>query len=217
MKITPEMKKQLLIVISCLLSFSLSAQQDPEAMKVLSDFSKKAKSAPSVSIDFSLVTNDSRDGSITEIEGSAIISGDKYKLILPDNSVWADGKTIWSYLPEVNEVTITEADPDDESFISKPSLLFSLYNEGYKIRLIEQTVKEWVIDLYPEDISGNLMRIRLKIGKSSHDLKSAEYKTKDGINITLYPQKYDLTFKPTGDYFTFNPASYKGIEVVDMR
>jgi outer membrane lipoprotein carrier protein len=221
MKRISEMKKIspiLLLAISTLaLTLSLSAQKDPAAVKVLTDFSKKASSAPSVKIDFTLVTDDSQEGTSETISGSAVISGDKYVLDLPDNKVWSDGKTVWSYLPDVNEVTITEPDPDDKSFASKPSLLFSLYEEGYKIRLLEQTAKEWVIDLYPEDISVNMIRIRLRIGKSALDLKSAEYRTKDGITVTLTTSKYDLTYKPDKDYFVFDPAGYKDIDVIDMR
>lgn len=217
MKNPIEMKKQSLILLFCMLAYNVIAQQDPEAMKVLSEFSKRATSAPSVSIDFSLVTNDSSNGDISTMEGSVILRGDRFMLTLPENSVWSDGKTVWSYLPDINEVTITENDPDDDSFMSKPSLLFTMYKEGYKVRLIDQTTKEWIIDLYPEDISGEMIRMRLKIGKSGYSLVSAEYKTKEGITVTLDSQKYDITFKPGADFFTFKPADHKGIEVIDMR
>jgi len=219
MRRTSKMKKTGIIFSLIALTFTLSlpAQKDPEAVKVLTDFSRKASSAPSVKIGFTLVTDDSREGTTEKVPGSAVISDDKYVLDLPDNKVWSDGKTVWSYLPDVNEVTITEPDPEDKSFASKPSLLFSLYKEGYKIRLVEQTAREWVIDLYPEDINVNMIHIRLKIGKSDLDLESAEYRTKDGITVTLTTDKYDLSFRPGSGYFTFDPAGHKGVEVVDMR
>ncbi|HSO77163.1 MAG TPA: outer membrane lipoprotein carrier protein LolA [Bacteroidales bacterium] len=211
------MKKQSLILAFCLLTFAVTAQQDPEAMKVLSEFSKRATTAPSVSIDFNLVTDDSRSGDVSDMEGSVVLWGDRFMLRLSENSIWSDGKTVWSYLPDINEVTITENDPDDDSFMSKPSLLFTMYQEGYKVRLIEQTPKDWVIDLYPEDISGDMIRMRLKIGKVDYSLRGAEYKTKEGITITLDTQKYDLAFKPAADVFTFKPSEHKGVEVIDMR
>ena len=211
------MRKQTVILLLSLLTLTLSAQKDPEALQVLSDFSRKATEAPSVSIEFRLITNDSKESDVTTMSGSAIISGDKYKLELDDYNIWTDGSIVWNYLPDANEVTITETDPDDESFITRPSLLFTLYEEGYKIRLVEQTTNEWVIDLYPEDIASDLIRIRLKIGKAQYDLNGAEYKTKDGITMTLIADKYDLTFKPAADFFTFNPTDHKGIDVIDMR
>lgn len=206
-----------LLALTFTLTLPLPAQKDPEAVKVLTDFSRKASSAPSVKIGFTLVTDDIQEGTTETISGSAVISGDKYVLDMPDNKVWSDGKTVWSYLPDVNEVTITEPDPEDKSFASKPSLLFSLYKEGYKIRLLEQTAREWVIDLYPEDINVSTIHIRLKIGKSDLDLKSAEYRTKDGITVTLKTDKYDLSFRPGSGYFTFDPAGYKGVDIIDMR
>jgi outer membrane lipoprotein carrier protein len=207
----------LILFLALLLPFITNAQKDPEAMKVLTDFSKKATEAPSVSITFKLITNDTKESSIDTISGSIILSGDKYNLQLPDNSVWSDGKTSWSYMKDVNEVTIITPDPLASSFTSKPSLLFSLYKEGYKVRLIEETDRVWTIDLYPEIITNNLIRIRLKIGKLSYDLKSAEYKTKDGIIISLVPEKYDLTRKPEQGIFVFDTSKYKGVEIIDMR
>ena len=211
------MKKISLVLILSLFTLALASQKDPVAVRVLDDFSKKAAAASSVKLSFSVVTTDTQEGGTTTLDGTAVISGDRYRITLPDNEVWADMTAVWSYLPDVNEVTITEPDPDDDSFISRPSLLFTMYEEGYKIRLIEETTSEWIIDLYPEDIDVSLMRIRLEIGKSRYDLKSAEYKTKDGITVTLTADSYDLTFKPGKDYFTFNPADYKGVDIIDMR
>lgn len=195
----------------------LSAQKDPEAVRVLTEFNKKATSAPSVKIEFTVDAEDTREGDITTVSGSAVIAGDRYRVTTDDNIIWADGKAVWNYLPDVNEVTITDPDPDEGSFMAKPSLLFSFHEKGYKVRMLEQNAKEWVIDLYPEDLNVNLVRIRLKIGKTLYDLRSAEYRTKDGMALTLTADKYDLTFRPAPGYFTFNTSDYKGVEVIDMR
>jgi outer membrane lipoprotein-sorting protein len=211
------MKKKSLILLLSIFTLMLSAQKDPEAVKVLAEFSRIASSAPSVTIDFTVDAIDTKEDDITTVSGSAVISGDSYRVTLDDNILWADGKAVWNYMPDVNEVTITEPDPGDESFMAKPSLLFSMHEKGYKVRLLEQNTKEWVIDLYPEDLNVSLVRIRLKIGKTLHDLRSAEYKTKDGMTVMLTAEKYNLTFRPPTGYFVFNPADYKGVDVIDMR
>lgn len=211
------MKKKSLIFLLSLVTLMLSAQKDPEAVKVLAEFSRISSSAPSVTIDFTVDANDTKEGDLTSLTGSAVISADSYRVTLEENIIWSDGKAVWNYLTDVNEVTITEPDPDDESFMAKPSLLFSMYEKGYKVRMLEQNATEWVIDLYPEDLNVNLVRIRLKIGKSLYDLRSAEYKTKDGMTVTLKAEKYNLTFRPPAGYFTFNSADYKGVDVIDMR
>jgi outer membrane lipoprotein carrier protein len=205
------------IIITLLFPVALNAQQDPAAMAVLSDFSKKATEAPSISIAFKLITNDAKENSIDTIAGSVMISGDRYKLVMPGNTVWSDGITSWSYLDDANEITITANDLKEKSFIAKPSLLFSMYKEGYKVRLIEDAAKYWVVDLYPDKLDNNLVRIRLRIGKPLYDLKSAEYKTKDGMLITLVSDKYDLAFRPESGSFTFDTSKYKSADVIDMR
>ena len=60
-----------------------------------------------------------------------------------------------------------------------------MYKNGYKCRLIEEKADSYIIDLYPEDIKSDLLRVRLSIGKSLLNLKTLEYKKRDGVIITL--------------------------------
>jgi outer membrane lipoprotein-sorting protein len=75
----------------------------------------------------------------------------------------------------------------------------------------------WVIDLYPEDIKSDIIRVRLTIGKTLTDLRRLEYKRDDGVVLTIFVSEYDLKYKPDQDTFIFNPEKYKGVEVIDMR
>ena len=211
------MKQTGSVILLALLSVTVAAQKDPEAVRVLTEFSRKATSAQSVKIDFDITAYDAQEDEETEMSGNAVIKGDSYRLTLPDNLIWNDGKAVWNYTPEAKEVAVTAPDPSDESFIARPSLLFSMHEKGYKVRLIGQDASEWIIDLYPEDININLVRIRVSVGKGLYDLRSAEYRTKEGMTVTITVKKYDLSFRPPAGYFTFNTADYKGVEVIDMR
>jgi outer membrane lipoprotein-sorting protein len=194
-----------------------AGQTDPEATRVLDKFSATALSASSVSIKFSMVNVNLAENSKDTVKGNLQMLRDQYRLELPDNITWFNGSTSWNYLIREKEVTITKPDRKDDSFFSKPSSLFTMYKKGYKTRLIEDTGSRWIIDLYPEDVSTDLMRIRLTIGKSLNDLISAEYKKKDGVVIYIIVAEYDLKKKPDPGAFTFDIKKYKGVEVVDMR
>lgn len=206
-----------LLSFTIILSVSASGQTDPQALKVLDSFSAKATGAPSVSMKFTLVTVDQAENNTDTLKGSVILSGDKYRLELPDNIVFFNGQSSWSYLPNEKEVTVTNVDKEDDSFMSKPSSVFTLYKSGYKSRMVEETATSYIVDLYPEDIKSELIRIRLTIGKSMLDLKDLEYKRRDGITATLHVQEYNLKVKPSADTFTFPKEKYKGVEIVDMR
>ena len=195
----------------------VAGQNDPAAVKILDRFSEKSVAAPSVSMKFELVTVNQMDNSNESIKGSIILSKNKYRLELPDNITWFNGETVWSYLIAEKEVTINKADKRDNSFQNRPSTIFSMYKEGYKCRLIEDKPDLVTIDLYPEDIKSEHLRVRLIIGKALLDLKSLEYKKRDGIVITLNVLSYDLNQKPEPNSFIYPQSVYKGAEVIDMR
>jgi outer membrane lipoprotein carrier protein len=205
------------ILFFILLSAGINAQSDQESIKILDRFSNNALKSPSVSMKFNLITLNQAENTKDTLQGSVIISKDKYKLDLPDNIIWFNGAISWSYLPAEKEVTITKADRKDNSFQSRPSQIFSMYKKGYKTRLVEEKSDSYIVDLYPEDIKGEMLRVRLAIGKSLQNLISLEYKKRDGTIITLKVKEYDLKLVPTADTFVFHPENYKGVEVVDMR
>jgi outer membrane lipoprotein carrier protein len=209
----------LILNISLLVIVSLNAtgQADQEVMNILDKFSASATKAPSVSIKFNLITVDQAEKTSDTITGSVILSKDKYHLNLPDNIVWFNGETSWSYLPAEKEVTITKADKKDNSFQNRPSAIFSMYKNGYKCRLIEERSESYTIDLYPEDIKSDFLRVRLSIGKPLMNLRSLEYKKRDGVIITLVVLDYDLKQKTGPETFIYQAAKYKGVEVIDMR
>ncbi|MBW6500132.1 MAG: outer membrane lipoprotein carrier protein LolA [Bacteroidales bacterium] len=211
------MKRILLFSVILMVPQLARTQSDPEAIRILDRFSATALSAPSVSMKFNAVTTDQLEGITDTIPGSIVLSKDKYRLDLIDNMIWFNGETSWNYLPAENEVTITKPDRNDDSFMSRPSSIFTMYKKGYKNRLVEDTSDRYIIDLYPEDLKSDLIRIRLTIGKPSLNIRAIEYKNKNGLTITLLVTDYDLKQKPDPSLFTFQPGKYKGIEIVDMR
>jgi len=199
------------------ISLTAFPQNDAQAVKILNKFSSLALGAPSVSMKFAIRTVDQVEGTDKTISGSIILARDKYRLDLTDNIVWYNGETSWSYLPAEKEVTISKSSRNDDSFQARPSAVFSIYKKGYKTRLLDEKSDSYLIDLYPEDINSDHIRIRLNIGKPSFDLKSLEYKYKNGVIVTLSVTEYDLKQKPENSVFVFAPEKYKDVEIVDMR
>jgi len=205
------------ILFFLLLPLIAIGQNDPAAIKILDKFSDNALKAPSISMNFKLINSNQQENTIDTLKGSVILNKDKYKLDLPDNIVWFNGETSWSYLPAEKEVTITKANKKDNSFQSRPSLIFSMYKKGYKSHLIEEKTDSYIIDLYPEDIKSELLRVRLTLGKTLLDLITLEYKRKDGVVMTLNVTEYNLKVKPDPGAFVFQPEKFKGVDVIDMQ
>ncbi len=211
------MRSPALIIILLAISVSAAGQNDPQAVKILDRFSSTATSAPSVSMKFLLVNIDQLADTRDTTKGSVMISKNNYRLDLPDNIIWFNGETSWSYLPAEKEVTITVPDKNDDSFQSRPSLIFTMYKKGYRSRLVEERTDSYLIDLYPDDVKSDLVRVRLHIDKSSLSLRSFEYKQRDGMTMFIIIEDYSLKQVPEPGMFTFATEKFKGVEVIDMR
>jgi len=129
--------KTTIIIFLFAFFFKASGQSDAEAIKILDSFSSKALSAPSVSMKFRLVTVNLAEGTKDTLNGNVIMAKDQYRLELPNNIIWYNGTASWNYLIAEKEVTVTRPDRKDDSFMSRPSSIFTLYKKGYKIRLLE--------------------------------------------------------------------------------
>jgi outer membrane lipoprotein-sorting protein len=209
--------KTAFLLFLLILAAGVSAQNDPQAIKVLDSFSSNASKAPSVSMKFRMITVNQAENTTDSTNGSIILSKNKYQLNLADNIVWFNGEITWNYLSAEKEVTITRPDKKDHSFQNHPADIYTMYKSGYKCRLIDDKADVCAIDLYPDDIKSDLVRVRLTIQKPALSLRSLEYKRKDGIVITLHISDYSLTQKPDQDTFVFKADKYKGVEINDMR
>jgi outer membrane lipoprotein carrier protein len=205
------------ILLIFLFTFSAEAQNDPQAISILDKFSAKASSASSVSMKFLFIKNDQLKNSVDTVAGSLVMSKDSYRLELPENIIWYNGQTSWSFLPAENEVTISQPEKKDNSFESRPSLIFNMYKEGYKCRLLEEKNNTYLIDLYPTDVKNDIIRVRLAIEKNTLSLKSFEYKMRTGVTITIIMTDYTLSKTTAEGMFQFDVQKHKGVEIIDMR
>lgn len=208
-----------------LTTFSFSQQEmtkDPEAKKILDALAKKTKSYQSLRIKYSYtIINKQTDYTQTEI-GYAFLSGKKYKIIIPGNEIFSDGITVWTYLKEAEEITITEPGPDEES-IFNPAKLFTIYESGYKYVLMgmEKIKNEdhYVIDLFPESADQSpYSSIRLKINKEKNRITSINTFEKAGIEYQILVTEFTPDIKVTESLFSFDKSKYpENIEIVDLR
>ena len=132
-----------------------------------------------------------------------------------------DGKTLWSYIEEVNEVNISEPEPNDEDIFSNPKKIFTIYENDYKYQLITSISKEGenysIIDLYPIDLEKEYSRIRLQINTDLYQLSSATISGKDGSNFTITISNFKTDLKIDDSYFIFNESEHPDVEIIDMR
>lgn len=211
------------IIVAILLGFNaVFAQGNPDkkAEKALKEVSKKYKSYKTLQVHFSVNQKSPQQANASPAQkGTVTMKGDAFKLEMVSQTIICDGKTIWTYMQDVKEVHVNNFDPGEDDIT--PSKIFNLYSKDFIYRSAG-TVNEGgraltLIDLTPKDKSRSYFLIKLKIDETKNEIVSAEIKEKNGsittYNLTGQKSNIDLP----GNFFTFNAASYKGVQVVDLR
>lgn len=213
-----------LFLISILLVFATAAfsQQDAKAKEILEKVTKTTQSLASLDAKFSFEMNNKAENIKEKSVGSIILKNKKYKLDIPQMGlqVTCDGKTIWTYLVNSNEVTIANLDESTDELMD-PAKIFTIYERGFNYKFINESVDAGVsvynIDLTPQKPTGDIQKIKIMIDKQKMLIRGANMTGKDGNTylVSVSQFKTDGVYKDTD--FVFDPKKYKGIEVIDMR
>ncbi|MBW8323478.1 MAG: outer membrane lipoprotein carrier protein LolA [Prolixibacteraceae bacterium] len=213
-----------LFLISILLVFATAgfSQQDAKAKEILEKVTKTTQSLASLDAKFSFEMNNKAENIKEKSVGSIILKNKKYKLDIPQMGlqVTCDGKTIWTYLVNSNEVTIANLDESTDELMD-PAKIFTIYERGFNYKFINESVDAGVpvynIDLTPQKPTGDIQKIKIMIDKQKMLIRGANMTGKDGNTylVSVSQFKTDGVYKDTD--FIFDPKKYKGIEVIDMR
>ena len=215
------MKTKYFIFFISLFSLTIKAQQDPEAKKILDQVSEKTKNYSTIQSDFELIIDNRQENKKTESKGSLKIKGNKYYMESMGTKVYYDGKTLWSFMEDINEVTISEPDESSDDFVENPARIFEFYNRDFKYRLVGEvnTDAGWMyeIDLFPMNLNQPYSRFKILVLRDTKEIYMIKAIGKDGIDYTVYLKnaKYDQPL--SDDIFIFNPAKHKGVEITDLR
>lgn len=213
------MKKVIFLITFCVFGFASMAQYDQKALDILDAMSAKYKKIPSYSAQFSSSLINETDGINEEFKGKIVVKGEKYLLEMEEQIVINNGVTVWTYLPDANEVNIDNYDPDEDEIT--PSKIYDAYKNGYKYILLGSEMIEaeshFVIDLVPNDRDSQFFKIRLYISEKDSSLKNWTMFERSGSKYKYAIKDFDdsKTFKDS--MFTFDPSKYPGVEIVDLR
>lgn len=215
------MKLYYSVILLFILATSVLGQQDPEAKKILDRVSAKTKNYSTIQADFELIITNRPENKSTNSKGLVKIKGKKYYMESMGTKVYYDGKTLWSFLEDINEVTISEPDDSSGDFVENPALIFEFYNRDFKYHLVGEARLEsgWMyeIDLFPSNLDQPYSRFKLYISKEKEDLYMVKAIGKEGTDYTVYIRNAKYNEPISDDTFTFDPKKHKGIEIVDLR
>jgi outer membrane lipoprotein-sorting protein len=216
------MKKILFILCNLLICLicdhSFAQVIDKKSISILDDVSNQTKSYKTIKIEFDYKMENKSDNINESKEGVIYINGDKYNLDISGQNVISDGKTVWTYIKEADEIHINNVSPDEDN-ISFNKLLTN-YNKDFRSKLIREDKlnKEdvYIIDLMP--LKGkSYHRVRLTISKNKKQILNATIYDKNGTTYSYVVKKFTTDIPLKDDFFTFRTSDHPKAEIIDMR
>ena len=208
--------KQLLILL--IITMVGTAQAQSKSQQILDDLANKTNAAQNIQVEFSYEMENT-DADIHEAtEGSLIVSGNKYLLKIAGQEIICDGKTIWTYIADAEEVQINEVD-EEEPF--SPTKLLSSYTDDYDANLekeySENGRKYYLMKLKPKDKDSGFDYVHLKIEKDKMQLSTFILYDFDNNVFSYIIKEYLTNIALAENAFSFDETKYPDVDIIDMR
>lgn len=212
------MRIRLIIIASVLLLSNLGMAQKKDAENILKELSEKTNSFDNIKVSFAYKMTNAEAGINESTNGTLLVSGNKYRLNIAGQEIISDGKTLWTYLADSEEVQVNEV-MEDEGF--SPNKLLSSYNDDYTSKKEDDIIKEGKtliqLKLKPKNKDSNFDFVILLIDGSKMQLDSFIMHDFDD-NIFSYELKQFVTDSDIPESsFIFDTSKYPNVEVIDMR
>jgi len=211
------MNKRILLIGLFLFSLlTAQAQNDAKATAILNKVSKLYKSYSGIKSTFTITTT-SAQGKSTSSSGTVWIKGTKYKLDYAGQEIYCNGKYIWTFNKEDNEVTKENYKVKDNAIT--PNEIFTIYNRDFKNAYEGPTVRDGknyeVIKMVSKK-KVNYSYINLEIDKSTSKIQRMTQRYKNGTEIIYSIGQFTANTALADNFFDWNAASHPGVSEVDL-
>lgn len=154
------------------------------------------------------------------LTGTIILNGKKFKLKTQGVTTWFDGTTQWTYVPENEEVNVTEPTEEELQAIN-PYNFLNFYKKGYNCKF--GTTRKFAgkdiydVQLVAKDNKTDIKQVVVFIDKKTNQLLQIKFRqgTNNWMSITVnsfvgnqkYPEKT----------FSFDKEDAPRAEIIDLR
>ena len=195
------------------LPFFLSSQDDNKAVELLDKMSDNYKKMKGFTSSFTYSMNNLNEDIHDSFEGKISVRNEKYILFIEGQKIINDSKTVWTYIEELNEVTISEFDPSEQEI--SLNNIFEIYKEGFTYKYLGIKEDFSMVEIYPEDEDKSYYKILFKINSSNLLESFTVYDNSNSLYIysinDFVEEELDATL------FSFELENYPDIEVIDFR
>ena len=194
------------------LSFSF-IDPDKKAFSLLNSMSDNYKKMKGFSTTFTYSMINLSENISDSFKGKIFIKGDKYVLDIEGQKIINDAKTSWTYMDDLNEVTVSDFDPSEQDI--SLNNIFEIYKDGFDYKYVGEEDGLNVIELYPQDDSKNYYKIVFNIDLNNYLQSFSVFDNTNSKYVYTINEFVEEDLDNT--FFTFDITLYPNIEVIDFR
>ena len=207
-----KMKTKNIIACLCLLfaTQAVTAQNNAEALIKL--MVNQMKSHKNVELDYKYQI--SSGNLVTEPQqGKGWLQGEAYKVEMVEQQMISDGKTIWTYLVDDEEVMVSDATEGEDN---TPLKLLTSLDKNYAAALTGMDAKgNATIEL--ANPKGQYRRVTLRVNTNKLTINSMDVYLEDGTKLIVTVEEMKFDQELDDKFFTFNTKKHPDVDVIDMR
>ncbi len=194
-------------------TYFLFSQNDKKALDMLNSMSDNYKKMKGFTSSFTYSMKNLTEDITDSFSGKISVRDDKYVLYIEGQKIINDSKTVWTYLEDLNEVTISDFDPTEQDI--SINNVFEVYKEGYKHKFINKVNGINNVEIYPDDEDKSYFKISFAI--LENNLLSSFTVYDKSNSIFIYTIDDFLEEDLDNSLFFFDLEKYPDIEVIDFR
>ena len=192
---------------------------DANAVKLLKAVGQKYSAYKTMQMDISL-TIENQDAKSKETKTGKVSSkGNMFKAEMGNQTIISDGKTLWTYLKDVNEVQINNFEQGQD--IMTPNDIFKIAEKDYLAymgdKITENGKSLQIIELTPKNKTLSFSKIKMYIDVSDNSVKRGVVYDKNAIHYTYSISNLKTNMELSDSTFKFDKSKYPGVEVIDLR
>lgn len=211
--------KLTILVTMLALPFMMNAQDgDKRSKEILKQVADKTRGYETIGVEFNYKMDNNEADIHDSYSGSLTIRGDMYRLSIGGQTVICNGKTIWTYIADAEEVQIHSVEDNDQSIT--PSTLLTSYHEDFRSKLIREGVENgvpaYVIDLIPLE-GKSFYKVRVIIHKQKMHITSFAIYERNGSTFTYDITSFEPNISAPAESFSFRKSEFPDADIIDMR
>lgn len=198
---------------------AIAQTSDQAAVKLLKNVSQKYSAYKTMQMDIALTIENLESKSKDTKNGKVFGKGNMFRAEMGNQIIMSDGKTLWTYLKDVNEVQINNFEQGQG--IMSPNDIFKIAEKDYLVYMGDKVTESGkslqIIELTPKNKSLSFSKIKMYVDPSDNSVKKGVVFDKNAIHYTYAISNFKSNVELGDSTFKFDKSKYPGVEVIDLR